>query len=210
MGTINLTYRPTPKSIGGFVIDAFIEEKYTFENEVTDVPVEEGVNITDHVVEKADKLHISAFIGKTEFMAYDGDVPDDFRSLSDLNEKGRIIMAYKELRRMKSERMPITVTMGLDTFPNMIITSFVIGRDAETGADLAFEMSFSELKTAKSQAVEINSAQLLPSAADQAAPEVNMGTASTEIAPFGSKIWKEANANLDAIGIRGEFVSFEW
>jgi hypothetical protein len=40
MGIVNLTYRPTEKSIGGFVIDAFLSEVYQFTNEVTDVPVD--------------------------------------------------------------------------------------------------------------------------------------------------------------------------
>jgi hypothetical protein len=207
VGVVNLTYHPTEKSIGGFVIDAFLSETYQFQNEVTDVPVEEGVNITDHVVEKADQIQISAFIGQTEFTAYDGDVPDNLQSLSDVDKKRRIINAYKELLRMKRERLPVTVVMGLDTFKNMIITSFNIGRDAETGADLAFDMSFIELKIVNSQSVEINSSQIAStSAVDQAGPTSNMGTAAKEDAPFGTDIWEKANANCDAMGIKGDYV----
>jgi hypothetical protein len=208
MGIVNLTYHPTEKSIGGFKIDAFLSETYQFTNEVTDVPVEEGVNITDHVVEKADVIQVSAFIGQTEFTAYDGDVPDNLQSLTDLDKSSRIMKAYRELKRMKSARLPVTVVLGLDTFKDMIITSFNIGRDVETGADLSFDMTFNELKVIRSQTVEINASQVAPntSATDQAAPTSNMGTAAKEDAPFGTDIWEKANANVDAMGISGSYV----
>jgi hypothetical protein len=208
MGIVKLTYRPTEKSIGGFVIDAFLSESYQFTNEVTDVPVEEGVNIADHVVEKADVIQVSAFIGRTEFTAYDGDVPDNLQDLSNLDTRTRIIKAYQELRRMKSAKLPVTVVLGLGTFKNMIITSFNIGRDAETGADLSFDMTLNELKVVRSQSVEISASQIAQntSATDQAAGTSNMGTAAKEESPYGSDIWVSANANVDAMGISGSYV----
>jgi hypothetical protein len=208
MAKVNVTYKPTPKSIGGFSIDAFLAEHYEFTNEVTDVPVEEGVNIADHVVEKADVIQVSAYIGMTEFTAYDGDVPEDLQSLTNIDKKSRIMRAYKELRRMKSAKVPVTVVLGLDTFKDMIITSFTIDREVESGADLPFDMTFNEMKIVRSQSVEINAAQIAPntSAADQANPSSSMGTASKEEARKGSGIWEEANANADAMGISGDFV----
>jgi hypothetical protein len=110
-------------------------------------------------------------------------------------------MAYRD-------REPVTVVMGLDTFKNMIITSFNIGRDAETGADLAFDMSFSELKIVKSQSVEINSAQIAKgnSASDQAQGVHDRGAAAKEEASPFSEVYKEANRRLDESGFTGEYV----
>jgi hypothetical protein len=206
-GVVNLTYRPTEKYIENIKIDAFLTETYQFSNEVTDVPVEEGVNITDHVVEKADVIQVSAFIGQTEFEAYSGDMPEDLNSLSGFDQKQRIIEIYKKLLKLKRDREPVTVVMGLDTFKNMIITSFNIGRDAETDADLAFDMSFRELKTVKSQSVEINSAQIAKdnSASDQAKPTVDKGPAATEYLSSESEMYKKANRRLDEIGITGVY-----
>jgi hypothetical protein len=166
------------------------------------------VNITDHVVEKADVIQVSAFIGRTEFTAYDGDVPDNLQDLSNLDTRTRIMRAYQELRRMKSAKLPVTVVLGLGTFKNMIITNFNIGRDVETGADLSFDMTFNELKVVRSQSVEINVSQIAPdtSATDQAAGTSNMGTASKEESPYGSDVWVSANANVDAMGISGSYV----
>jgi hypothetical protein len=157
------------------------------------------------VVEKADTIQVSAFIGQTEFEAYSGDTPEDLNSLSGFDQKQRIIEVYKKLLKLKRDREPVTVVMGLDTFKNMIITSFNIGRDAETGADLAFDMSFSELKIVKSQSVEINSAQIAKGN-DQAQNTQDRGTVAKEEASPFSEVYKEANKRLDDAGFTGEYV----
>jgi hypothetical protein len=205
-GVVNLTYQPAEKYIENIKIDAFLTETYQFTNEVTDVPVEEGVNITDHVVEKADTIHVSAFIGETEFAAYDGNTPEDLNSLSGFDKKQRIIEVYKKLLKLKRDREPVTVVMGLGTFKNMIITSFNIPRDAETGADLAFDMSFSELKTVKSQSTEIAASQIAKDNSDQAQGVGDMGTAAKEEASPYSEVYREANRRVTEAGFEGEYV----
>jgi hypothetical protein len=207
MPQINVLYQPTPKSIGGFAIDAFLSESYQFTNDATDIPVEEGVSVTDHVLEKPDVVQISAFIGRAEFAVYEGGIPEDFSSLEKEDKKARIRRAYLELRRMKSEKIPVTVVMGLDTFNNMIITSFNIGRDAETGADLSFDMTFQELKKVKNQSVAIDASILAESSAmDQAAPTTNTGTTAKNEEPKGSDIEVLTNEQADRLGIRGDYI----
>jgi hypothetical protein len=116
--------------------------------------------------------------------------------------------AYQELRRMKSAKLPVTVVLGLGTFKNMIITTFNIGRDVETGADLSFDMTFNELKVVRSQSVEISASQIAPntSATDQAAGTSNMGNAAKEEASPFSDVYKEANRRIDEAGFTGEYV----
>jgi hypothetical protein len=101
---INFTYQLNAKSIGGFEIDAFFSESYNYANRMTNIPIEEGSVVTDHVVEEPDTIDIEAFIGQTKFetntnpLGADADlssieIPDD--------SKGRIIKAYHELLRLK-------------------------------------------------------------------------------------------------------------
>jgi hypothetical protein len=65
-------------------------------------------------------------------------------------------------------------------------------------------MSFSELKTVKSQSAEITASQIAKdnSASDQTQGTGNMGTAAKEEAPLSSGIFKEAKANVDSMGYR--------
>jgi hypothetical protein len=183
MATITFTYPIPPKSIGGFVIDCFLNEHYSFSNSVTEIPIEDGSVITDHVRENADEIQIKAFIGNTEFIALDsqGSMPET--APGDPHE--RIRAAYLELRRLKSERQPVDVVMGLDTFYDMIITTFDIDRDAATGKNLPFDMSFKSVKIVKSEKTSINSST------DQTAKIAHFGTAGTNKVEDGSNRSRE-------------------
>ena len=176
MAEISFNYPIAPKSIGGFVIDAFIREGYSFKNSVTDIPIEEGSNISDHVIEEPLEIQISGFIGKTEFTVWEGALPETQADIEVPDPKARIREAHFELLRLKSERQPIDLVTGLDTYPNMVITSYDIDRSVETGADLPFEMSFKQVKIVKSETTTVNASR--PSA-DQTAGTGNMGVAGT-------------------------------
>jgi hypothetical protein len=179
-GTINFTFPIGEKSIGGFVIDAFLVETYNFANSLTNLTVEEGDNISDHVVEEPDTIDIEAFIGQTKFETFSGMVDLDLSNIEIPDDpKSRIRQAYHELLRMKRERQPVTVVTGLDTFPDMVITSFSISRDVETGADLPFSMSFQKIKTVKSEETQISTSTTSSGAGDQAAGTANVGNAGT-------------------------------
>ena len=175
MGIVSFAYQKTPKSIGGFEIDAFLSEQYSFSNSVTEIPVEDGSIINDHVTEGQDEISVSAFIGKAKFEAWEGDLPETTDDLPAEDPKARIKQAYFELLRLVREKQPVTVVMGLDTFDNMIITSFNIGREAANGADLPFEMSFKKLDIVKSETTTIN-ASGAGAGGDQAAGTANVGT----------------------------------
>jgi hypothetical protein len=177
-GAVNFTYQAGAKSIGGFEIDAFFVETYNFSNRITNLTVEEGSNISDHVIEDPDTLDIEAFIGATKFETYEGEIPADLSEV-DIPEdpKTRIRRAYHELLRLKRARQPIDVVTGLDTFTNMVIVSLNISRDVETGADLPFSMSFQKIDTVKSEETQINASPSSSSASDQAGGTANVGTA---------------------------------
>ena len=184
---VSFSYQIPPKSIGGFEIDAFINERYSFANSVTDVPLEDGSIASDHAVEKALEIHITGFVGKTEFTVWDG----LGASVQGQDPKGRIKAAYFELLRLKAERQPLDLVTGLDTYPNMVITQFDIDRNAATGADLPFDMTFKQIRIVKSETTKINYSA--PSA-DQTYGTGNMGVAGTKRTdPFSSRekeIWK--------------------
>jgi hypothetical protein len=183
---VTFTWKAPKKSIKGkddsegFVIDAFMVESYSFTNSVTDIPVEEGSTISDHVVEDQDVVSIQAFIGNAEFVPAAGSdsIPKEAG-----DRMARIMKSYKELLRLKRTKEVCTLTTGLDVYTDMIITSFNIDRDVETGANLPFSMEFKHIKIVKSETVAINAGAPAPGsggAADQAAGTANMGTASTK------------------------------
>jgi hypothetical protein len=193
MGEISFAYQIPPKSIGTAeldicVIDCVLTEHYSFGNSVTEIPIEDGSVVSDHVRENSDEIQIKAFIGNTEFVA----LPPDLSALPDTapgDPMERIRDAYQRLLRLKRERQPVDVVLGLDTFHNMVITTFDIDREAATGKNLPFDMTFKNIKIVKSEKTAIN-ASTAP-AGDQTASTANMGPAATTKVEEGSSKSRE-------------------
>ena len=155
MAEVAFQYQVPQKMIGTFVVDAFISEHYQFSNSVTDIPVEEGSNISDHIVEDQDVISVEAFIGNTAFevITIDG---DKVSNLQAPDRMARVRQAYQELKKLSKSKQLLDVVLGLETFTDMVITSFNIDREVETGANLPFSMEFKKIKVVKSDTTQIN------------------------------------------------------
>jgi hypothetical protein len=155
MQEIAFQYQIPKKMIGTFVVDAFIAEHYQFSNSVTDIPVEDGGNISDNIIEDQDVISVEAFIGNTAFET----VTIDGNTVSNLeapDRMARVRKAYQELKKLSKSKQLFDVVLGLETFTNMAITAFNIDRDVETGANLPFTMEFKKIKIVKSDTTQIN------------------------------------------------------
>jgi hypothetical protein len=181
MPEIAFQYHVPQKMIGTFVVDAFIAEHYQFSNSVTDIPVEDGSIISDHIIEDQDVISVEAFIGNAAFEV----ITNDGNSVTNLqapDRMERVLQAYQELKKLAKSKKLLNVVLGLETFTNMVITSFTIDRDVETGANLPFTMEFKKLKIVHSDTTQINASGTVDggAAADQTASTLNAGVAGTE------------------------------
>jgi hypothetical protein len=180
MPEIAFQYQVPKKMIGTFVVDAFLAEHYNFSNSVTDIPVEEGSNIADNIIEDQDVISVEAFIGNTAFEV----ITMDGNSVSNLDapdRMARVRQAYQELKKLVKSKKTLDVVLGLETFTSMAITSFTIDREAESGANLPFTMEFKKLKIVHSDTTKINASNTdQTGAGDQTASTTNAGTAGTE------------------------------
>jgi hypothetical protein len=203
MPEIAFQYQVPKKTIGTFIVDAFIAEHYNFSNSVTDIPVEEGSNISDHIVEDQDVISVEAVIGNTAFEV----VTADGNSVSNLqapDRMARILQAYQELKKLVKAKKTFDVVLGLETFTGMAITSFTIDRDVENGANLPFSMEFKKLKIVHSDTTKINASNSAASAApngagDQTDSTLNAGPSGTE-QPQDSVIKEEWRRQIRAGG----------
>jgi hypothetical protein len=73
----------------------------------------------------------------------------------------------------------------------MVITSFSISRDVETGADLPFSMSFQKIKTVKSEETQISVSPSGGAGGDQAAGTANVGNAGTNKIDSDIEMWRQ-------------------
>jgi hypothetical protein len=180
MAEVAFQYQIPQKMIGTFVVDAFIAEHYQFSNSVTDIPVEEGSNIADHIIEDQDVISVEALIGNTAFET----ITTDGNTISNLeapDRMARVRQAYNELKRMVKEKRTFDVVLGLETFTSMAITTFNIDREVATGANLPFTMEFKKIKIVKSDTTDINASNNAGGGAgDQTSGTTNAGTSGTE------------------------------
>jgi len=179
MSEVAFQYQIPQKMIGTFAVDAFISEHYQFSNSVTDIPVEEGSNIADNIIENQDVISVEAFIGNAAFevITIDGNTVS---SLQAPDRMARIRQSYQELKKITKSKQPLDVVLGLETFTNMVITAFDIDRDVETGANLPFTMEFKKLKVVKSDTTNINASGSSGGAGGDTAGTTNAGTSGSE------------------------------
>jgi hypothetical protein len=199
MPDIAFQYQVPKRMIGTFVVDAFLAEHYSFSNSVMDIPVEEGSNIADNIIEDQDVISVEAFIGNTAFEV----ITMDGNSVSNLeapDRMARVQQAYQELKKLTKGKKLVDVVLGLETFTDMAITSFTIDREAETGANLPFSMEFKKVKIVHSDTTKINDFNTDQNGAgDQTGNTVNVGTSGTE-QPQNSVVKEEWRRQIRAGG----------
>ena len=150
MGKIIKCVYPTGEdATAGIEIDAFLSEKYSYGNKITDKPSESDEKSgAGTVTDEADELCIEAFIGATKFEV----VEDATAQTGTEYPRGRVLSAFEELKRLKETKQPMDIVTGLTTMSGMVITRFEIERDAQTGADLQFSLTFTKAPGAASGA----------------------------------------------------------
>jgi hypothetical protein len=141
--------------IGAVQLDASLNETHSGSVDVTQHPVEEGADITDHVRIKPETLSITGIVSNTPLIF-----------LASLRESPtRAEEAYEKLRDILRTREPISVITTLRQYENMVLTSMQTNRDASTGNVVNVTLNFQEIIIASSETV--------------AAPEPAAGTPSS-------------------------------
>lgn len=159
---LTLLYKPTLVRIDSIELDASISESHVGEVEVTEHPVEQGANVTDHVRPKPDTLTIEGFVSNTPLNRAQNKraVESQGFRLSTTSERDVIVgqpgnaeTAYTKLRELKDSGTLITVTTKLRTYDNMVIKSLSVPRDAKVGDALKFSATFQRITIVQNKTV---------------------------------------------------------
>lgn len=126
-----------PCFIGGFELDASVNETHSFESEVTDHPVEKGADVTDHVRARPIMLMIEGVVSDSPI----GDIRDR-RSVTTSPSND----ALAHLLDIRDKREPIVVETALKVYENMVLQSLEIPRSASTGEALRFRATFKQVQ----------------------------------------------------------------
>ncbi len=129
-----------PNDIAGIELDVTLRETHERSAQITDHPVEGGVQIQDHISNDPRRLTLEGFITDTPLviLGLQGDRAQD---------------GFDELERLYDERAMFTVTTGLRVYRNMAFESLSIPRTRESA--LRFTATMKQITTVKSERGEV-------------------------------------------------------
>lgn len=157
-------------------LDASIHEEHSRSSPATEFPVENGTDISDHVIIKPFKLTITGIISDTPIgnakqlltevattltsrlvppigVVAAGAGYAAFQALS--SSKSPSVAAYGQLLQLQQNAQPVDVFTTLYRYKSMWIDNISAPRDAETGKALMFTISLSQLILVTPQTVNI-------------------------------------------------------
>ena len=136
-------------NIGGYFFDGFMQVDHNIELQTTSNPVETGASVVDHAYVKPAELVMKVMMSDV----HQSLVPGQFTGAS-----FRSVNAWQVLRKLQSDRIPMSVLTRLGLYTNMLITKLTTSDTAETFRALSAEVTLREIPVARIKTVKISSA----------------------------------------------------
>lgn len=130
--------------------DATLDELHEWKNEVTQNPVETGSPITDHVIEKPDKLRLQGVITNSPLR---GEFAGQY--FGGETESPRIQTAFEAIRELHKKRDVVVVYTKHAIYTDMVIESVSIPRNAQIGEEIQFTMELVNIRLVATQMVDL-------------------------------------------------------
>lgn len=170
--SISVLFNPrTPQAgrIGSLQLDATISENHVATAQITNEPVEQGSNISDHIVNDPEEITIEGFITNTPVTGGFGN-----------NTQA----AFDTLFQLREARQLITVVTAYRVYSDMAIRRIAIPRDRFTGQSLRFTVDLVKVIKAGSTSLSFFGENLSPFGGirDQLSTPVNLGRIVPQVA----------------------------
>lgn len=136
-------------NVGGYFFDGFMQVEHNIELQTTSNPVETGASVVDHAYVKPAELVMKVMMSDV----HQSLVPGQFTGAS-----FRSVNAWQVLRKLQSDRIPMSVFTRLGLYTNMLITKLNTSDTAETFRALSAEVTLREIPVARVKTVKISSA----------------------------------------------------
>lgn len=117
--------------VAGVFLDAVLSEDHSYNNRVTNFPVEDGTFVSDHVITEPLTVRISGVVSDTPLNIFSG--------------FNRSVDSFNRLVRLVENKEIITVVTGIKVYTSMVITSLNVPRAVESGQSLTFNIELQKL-----------------------------------------------------------------
>ncbi len=157
-------------------LDASLKELHGKEATATEFPIENGLVVSDHMIQRPTKLEITGIISDTPIGGVQGLVTQAattvasallppvgvvaasaglalFNAIS--KSKSPSVAAYQQLLSLVNTATPVNVITALARYPSMWIEKVSVPREADTGQILLFTVNLIQLTLVTPQTVNI-------------------------------------------------------
>ncbi len=184
LGVQAVLFKPA-RRIADFVAQVTIEESHVDELEITEHPVEQGAQITDHAYARPSELTIQAGWSNSPSVAgffagiSAGVVTGTQAGINDLISGNGLTQAndiYQKLLELQTSRVPFTVVTGRRTYENMLFKSLRITTNKETENSLIVTAQLRQLILVQTQVVNFAVPASAQTQSQVTQPITNQGT----------------------------------
>lgn len=133
-------------------LDATLSEIYRGDATVTDHPVEEGADITDHIRRQPERVDIEAQVSNYPILALASLRAEPIQPGGD--PRRRAEEAFEFLRGIKDAGLLVDLSTTLADYQNFAMVSLGVTRDKDTRNIVALSMSFREVQIALTETVD--------------------------------------------------------
>lgn len=155
------------RALGPIVAQAVLEEKHSDELQITDHPVEQGAQISDHAFKRPAEVTLRYGWSPSTLSSALGSI----NVLSPNLLGGNLKDIYQKLLDLQISRVPFTILTGKRQYSNMLIKSISETTDEKTENVLVVSITCREVLIVQTQVT------VLPAQAKQAAPKKTAQTA---------------------------------
>ena len=184
-------------------LDATLDESHDWANDVTSNPVETGAPITDHVIERPDKLTITGLITNSPLH---GELAGQY--FGGETQSPRIQTVFEAIYSLVKKREVVVVYTRHAVYADMVIQSVNIPRSAGVGEAIEFKMELIHVRMVSTQMVTVppgisakKEAKSTPAVAKKAEPPKAPGKIQNEDLTKRTSVTK---ATRESAGKAGE------
>lgn len=128
--------------INGYPIDLTLSEGYEFQNEITDIPVEKGSPITDHIKALPRTIELEGIVSDTPI----GTIARDSTRVTEAGKPKPSQDAYQRLVAIADGGEPVTIEVGRGKFTDMGLESLSTPYTKDKSKALFFTVKFKKIR----------------------------------------------------------------
>ena len=153
------------RQIGGIAIDGFVSETTTRSSTMTSNPVENGLNVSEHIITQPLEYILEGVITDTPFaIAGVSGVADSESGIvgkSDDSEETRSQEIYYQLVDLMNNKELLEVHTSLKTYDDLVMETISVIQNKDRSRSIWFTATFKQALLVRTATIEIDSENIL-------------------------------------------------